>query len=59
MSTLSLYVIQSIGFISDIISSLSLWPILRNLAPGVLTNSADLKLRSFRGETKFVVIIWR
>ena len=35
-----------------------LWPIVRNLARGVIENSAEWKVANFRGKRRFVMIVW-
>ena len=39
-------------------SMYKLWPFLRTLHPYVMSNSSDIKYCQFRGDYKFIIIVW-
>lgn len=46
------------GCNTDDLADSNLWPIVRNLGHWVIPNCAEWKFMKFRGEYKFVVLIW-
>lgn len=46
------------GCDTDDLADSQLWPIIRNLGHWVIPNCTEWKFMNFRGEQKFIVIIW-